>query len=472
MQPPKGLITALNAMREMSVQNNSIYHQYVPALTETSDISLLAQPILTQPAVQNEFMSQLINQIVFTKFTRRYFKNKLQVLEGEQMPLGYAGREIYVNPAKARRYNVNDFAGLLQKYEAKVGVAYHKINADLQYPVTASRHALKKAFSSWYDLDTFIDDFVNSLYNGAYIDEYRYTKDMVASAYMNHTTQIMSIDAPVDETSSKGFIRKARTLFLNFQEPSTDYNSYSLVGDPALGAFTTWTEPEDVVFILRNDILAEIDVNVLAVAFNIDRTTLLGNIIGVNNFDVYNDDDEKIFDGSNIYGMIADKSWFNIRRQDMYLDQFYNANNRTWQYYLNLTKMYSFSPFANAIILADKLPDIPAEALTAPASLNITAGNQKAINITTTPMNATTEITYSSSDTGVATVEASTLNPHQAILTAVKAGSATITATAGDVSAETTVTVSAPAAASAMAAQSRAKAASKPTTPTDKPENK
>ena len=41
----------------------------------------------------------------------------------------------------------------------------------------------------------------------------------------------------------------------------------------------------------------------------------------------------------------------------MYLDEFYNANNRTWQYYLNLTKMYGYSLFANGVILATALPE-------------------------------------------------------------------------------------------------------------------
>ena len=76
----------------------------------------------------------------------------------------------------------------------------------------------------------------------------------------------------------------------------------------------------------------------------------------IDNFDIYDDNETKIFDGSGILGIIADKSWFRIKRQDMYLDEFYNANNRTWQYYLNLTKMYGYSLFANGIILATAQP--------------------------------------------------------------------------------------------------------------------
>ena len=67
-----------------------------------------------------------------------------------------------------------------------------------------------------------------------------------------------------------------------------------------------------------------------------------------------------------------------------------------------------------------------------PTSLDITAGESKAIAATVTP--AGTAITWSSSDAGVATVNNGTV-------TGVKAGSATITAKAGDVSATCAVTV-------------------------------
>ena len=173
----EGLVTSLNALREMSVNGSSIYHQYIPVIDENTSISTIAEPVLTVPAVANDFMSMLVNRIVYTQFETKYFRNPLQILEGDRIPLGYAGQEIYVNPAKGRKYNVNDFAGLLQKYEADVKVQYMTLNSDLQYPVTVTRHDLKKAFTSWESLDRFIDQLSNSLYNGAYIGEYRYTKN-------------------------------------------------------------------------------------------------------------------------------------------------------------------------------------------------------------------------------------------------------------------------------------------------------
>lgn len=435
-----GLKTSLNAIREMAISEGKAYHQYIPVIDDLTSIDSFAQPILTNTVVMNEFMSMLVNRIVYTMFEDKYFRNPLQVLEGDAIPLGQIGQEIYVNPAKARKYNVDDFAGLLQRYEADVKVQYQKVNMDLQYPVTVSRHALKEAFVSWDSLERFIGQLANSLYNGAYIDEFYYTKMIVSNAYRENIAQIQVIDEPNTEALAKAFVSKARTLYLNFQMPSTDYNAWAKNENSYGKPVKTWTNPEDIVFLVRNDIRAYLDVEVLASSFNIDRATLLGNILPVDNFDIYDDDGTKIFDGSNIVGLIADNSFFRIKRQDMYLDEFYNANNRTWQYYLNLTKMYGYSLFANAIIFATAMPSIPATAVSfVEESASVAAGSKIKLHIKTTPFTSTDTITFSSSATTYATVQK--IDNRTVEVTGASAGSATITATNGTVSDTLSVTV-------------------------------
>lgn len=438
----EGLVTSLNALREMSVTGSSIYHQYVPIIDENTSISTIAEPVLTVPAVANDFMSMLVNRIVYTQFETKYFRNPLQILEGDRIPLGYAGQEIYVNPAKGRKYNVNDFAGLLQKYEADVKVQYMTLNSDLQYPVTVTRHDLKKAFTSWESLDRFIDQLSNSLYNGAYIGEYRYTKNLIGSAYSYGGVQVEKVSEITDEASAKAFVKKVRNLFLNFQTPATTFNAWAKVGGNG-NPITTWSNPEDIVVILRNDVRTEIDVDVLASAFNMDKATLMGNILTVDNFDIIDDEGVKRFDGSNILGMIADKSWFKIKRQDMYLDEFYNANNRTWQYYLNITKMYQYSLFANAVVLATAEPTIAITSMDYKANVvEIKQGDVENLEITVTPFGATSPtITYASSNQSVFTVLADSNNNRIAKVTGVGEGTAILTATAGNATATVTINV-------------------------------
>ena len=438
-----GLKQSLNKLREVS---SDIYHMYLPELDEDTDISRYAEPIFNVPQVYNEFCEALINRIVYTQFIGKSFTNPFVVLDGDAIPLGYAGQEIFVNRAQGRAFNVDDFAGLLIKYEADVKVQYQTVNSDLQYPVTFTRQQLKKAFTSWGDLESFIDQLSNSLYNGCYIDEYNKVKELVAGAYDMNIAQVETVSAINSEANAKAFVAKARETFLNFQTPSSSYNSWAKNGGEGRPV-VTWTRPEDIVFIVRNDVRAYLDVNVLAESFQIDRSVLLGNILTVDNFDVYNDDGTKHFDGSAILGIIADKAFFRIRRQDTWMDSFYNPNNRTVQYYLNNVKMYGISMFANHMIFATSSPSVAPTAIkTDVTSVEVTVGKTAEVKFETVPFAANGTITYSDGASGeFFTVAAKTGDPKTAVLTGVKAGNnKTLTASATNPDGETitkTVTV-------------------------------
>lgn len=448
----QGLKNSLNKIRQIS---SDIYHQYIPILEDDTDIGTFAQPILTVPEVYNEFCNALVNRIVYTQIETKTFNSPLKGLEGNVMPLGYAGQEIYVNPAKGRQYNANDFAGILQKYEADVKVQYLVKNYDMQYPLTIIRTKLKEAFVSWESLDSFISGLTNSLYNGMYINEFKFTKALVSSAYKNNMVKVETVSSPLTSADlAKTFSTKARELFLNFQMPSTSYNAWHLVGG-AGNPVTTWTDPEDIVILLRNDVRAYLDLNVLANAFQIDKATLLGNIYPVDNFDVYSDEGEKIFDGSSIFGLIADRNWFKIKPIDTFMENDYNANNRAMQYFLNDIKMYEFSLFANACVFATGSATVNATAVEFPVSTaTITAGDSERFTLATTPGSANSAITYaisaekdSDGDTAtagsIATVQASSTDPKVCIVTGVAAGTATLTATSNSHSDTIALTIAA-----------------------------
>ena len=427
---------SLNALREIS---SEIYHKYVPIIDDTTDISAFANPILDVPVVMNEFCDVLVNKLVYSQFESFTFNNPLRVLEGESIPLGYAGEHVYVNPAKGRGFNVNDFAGLLFKYEADVKVEYHTVNSDLQYPVTISRQQLKKAMTSWDNLAEFITSLSNSLYNGCYVDEFRFTKNIISGAYKENRGVIETISAVSSEDTAKAFVEKARELFLNFQLPSTKYNAWAKNGGEGK-PITTWTRPEDIVLIIRNDVRAKIDVQSLASAFNLSYADFMGNVITVDDFDSYDDEGNKVFDGSAIVGMIADKSWFKIKTQDMYMESFVNPNNRTIQYYLNVIRMYNMSLFANGVIFATAQPEIPAtEVAFVEDGGAIKAGEKLTLNVKTKPATANPALTYTSSSSSIATVSG---DGKKVVVTGVGAGTATITVTDGTHSDTASVEVS------------------------------
>jgi hypothetical protein len=182
------------------------------------------------------------------------------------------------------------------------------------------------------------------------------------------------------------------------------------------------------MLIIRADIMATVDVDVLAAAFNMDKADFIGRVITVDNFDTYTDEGVKLYDGQHILGLICDKAWFKIKQQDMALDMWFNPNNRSWQYYLNVVKMYNYSLFANGVVLADDDPVVDATSISVDkATISIAEGATADVIVTTVPFSSNATITAASSAEGKATVA---VNGKVVTITGVDAGSATITVTA------------------------------------------
>lgn len=441
---PEGFKVALNEIRETSIQNNTLYAKSIDQIRDDTDITSWARPILNNQTIMNEFFSMLVQRIIYTQIDVRLFNNPLAILEGDTMPLGSIGQEIYTNPIKGRKFNVDDFAGLLARYEADVKVQYMHLNSDIQYPVTITRAKIVDAFTSWENLNRFVDSITNALYNGAYIDRFNMTKELVSSAYAGNNVQIKVVNEITSEATAKAFVKEARNLFKLFRFPSSNYNAWKKVGGYGR-ELLTWTNPEDIVFLIRADVSTYLDVEVLANAFNINKTDLMGRIIDVDNFDIY-EGNEKIYDGSKIIGIMCDKSWFRIKTRELTMDEFYNANNRTWQFYLNDVRMYQYSLFANAVVFATEEPapaPVPATSIAwvgdKEISMVVNGTEQKAVIIE--PENYTTTTTYTSTDEQVVTITPIEGNDKSVILTAVGVGTATIWATNGEYADSLSITV-------------------------------
>ena len=438
----EGLQTALNQIRETLVSDNKVYQEQIPVVSELTSSQAYGQALLALPSdMRNKFISSLVNRIAYTRFEAKYFNNPLQDLQRNEMPLGAIGQHIYVNPARGRVYNIDDFAGLLAKYTSDIKSEYTELNFDVQYPVTIIRTELEKAFVSWGDFESFLSGITTSLYNGAYIDDYKFTKKLITNAYTQNAVQMKTYTfagATPTEGELKGLVKKLRTDYKNFQIPSTNYNAWAKVGGYGR-AIVSWSDPEDIVVFVNNQLGADLDVDVLASEFNIDKTSLMGRVYYVEDFDITNDEGQVVVDGSNIIAFICDRRWFKIEQKDMFLDEFYNANNRSWQTYLNVIKAFNFSFFANAKMYVKAEPTVNVSSMAfAETSVTVAEGEDVEVLINTVPFTANQTITVASSAEGKATA---TISGKRVTITGVDEGSATITATAGNVTATLSVTV-------------------------------
>lgn len=435
MYPSDGFQTALNEIRETLIQDNKVYQTQIPVVDVTTSSQAYGQSLLSLPAdLRNKFINALVDRIAYTAFTIRYFKNPFESLKGDETPLGAIGQEIYVNPAKGRVYNIDDFAGLLAKYSSDVKAEYNEINADFQYPATIVRQELQKAFTTWGDFERLIMGISASLYNGSYIDQWKLTKLLISNAYRTNsvnmeTISISNLSAPTT-AELENLTARLRELYLNFQEPSDKYNAWKKVGGYGR-AIETWTPAEDIVVFINTKMASWLDVKVLANAFNIDKADLKGRVFATSNFDIYDKDGVKVFDGSKIVAQICDRRWFKIRDIDMFMDEFYNANNRSWQKYLNYRGAYNYSYFADCIQLVTEEPTIAVTSMQfGKAEETLVVGTPKVLEIFTTPNSANETITFTSSDTGEDYVEIEKIDNKHVKVTPLASTSTAVTITA------------------------------------------
>ena len=406
------------------IRNNSTeaFVQTVPAATD-DNIQTIAN-ILFNDAYQpmlNEFVTNLINRIALTIVRNKSYSNPLSIFKKGSIPLGTDIQDIFTNPAIAEKYEFSNtaMAKLLTITDPDTHVAYYRRNRQDLYTKTISREGLQGAFVSWEKFEDFITSITTSLYSGNYIDEFEYTKDLVNGAYVNNKVIVEQVTEPTDETSSKAFLKKVRSLYKKLSFPSTKYNAYSKFSG-ANGLIKTWTDPDRVVLIIKADAMAEVDVDALASAFNLDKASFLGRVIEVDEFD-----------SPEIVGVICDESWLQIYDNIFRFDEFYNARVMAWNEYLHAWGTYAICPFANAVVLATKEPT-PATAVafsTDSVQLNLNdSPAYKTLEITVTPTDSTDNIEFTSSKPEVFTV--TKVDDTHVTLTPISAGTGTVTATA------------------------------------------
>ena len=412
--PTSSGVSIFNYIRENS---SSAFQDIVPTAT-SENILTLANILFDQSYTPqlNEFVSNLINRIGYTMVHNKVFSNPLAMFKKGSVPLGTDVQDIFTNPAIAEDYEYSNtaMAKLLTITDPDTHVAYYRRNRKDLYTVTVSREGLQGAFVSWGKFEDYISSLMNSLYNGDYIDEFRYTKELIKGAYDNNKAIIQTVSAVNSESNDKAFVKKLREIYTMMKFPSTSYNAYSKMSGSDKPV-TTWTDESRIVLLTTAQVMSEIDVEVLAAAFNMDKADFLGRVIVVDSFG-----DDKIL------ACLCDEAFLQIYNNQFRFDEFYNARTMSWNFYLHAWDTFAISPFANAVIFATAASK-PATAISlSAASAEVAAGSTTTLTYTLTPGDSTSDVDVTTSDSSVFTVSVSSTT---ITITGVAPGSGTLTAT-------------------------------------------
>lgn len=335
------VIAILNTIR---ANNSATYQERIPAAT-VSNLEAVGNAIMAYQADTNEFLSALVNRIAFTTVSNRRYKNPLAILKKGGKPYGTDIEEIFTNPVSAVTFDGSVTSDMLKVTKPDVKTIYHRMNRQDKYPVSISTIQLQKAFTSADEMSKFINSIIISMYAGDEMDEYLLMRNLVASAIADN--KVVSVEVAYDgsETACKDLVKLMKTLSTDFTFPTTSFNGYNKANAAAitgktLTPCTTWTPKENQVFLIRSDVDAATDVEVLAKAFNMEKTDFLKRKIVVDSF---GDDNTLCF-------LCDDMAWQCM--DDLYtVRSFDNGSNLTTNYWLHHWQTLSLSLFANGVAI-------------------------------------------------------------------------------------------------------------------------
>jgi hypothetical protein len=289
-----------------------------------------------------------VNRVAFTIVSNRRYKNPLAVLKKGGKPFGTDIEEIFTNPVAAVTYNGSQTDDMLKVTKPDVKTIFHRMNRQDKYPVSISTPQLQKAFTRGSEMEKFITSIITAMYSGDEMDEYLLMRNLVADSIAAGKLKTHEITYDGKEETAKDLIKLIKTLSLDFGFPSKEFNGYNELNKDKISAgtvtaCTTWTPKENQILLIRSDVDASTDVEVLAKAFNMDKTNFLKRKIVVDSFG-----------DADTLALICDESIFEVRDDLYQVRSFDNGSDLVTNYWLHHWQTISISLFGNAVAIKKK----------------------------------------------------------------------------------------------------------------------
>ena len=437
-------VDILNAIRNSASTN---YRDFVPTAKNTAEsIRSIGEIIMQYTPLQNEFLNALVNRIARVIITSKMYSNPLSMFKKGLIDFGETIEEIFVNIANPHQYDVEESENKVFAREIPdVRAAFHTLNYKKFYKQTIQNKDLNQAFLSWDGITDLISKIVNAMYTAANYDEFVTTKYMLAKAILDGRLSAITVDA----NDAKGAVTKIKGVSNALTFMSNNYN---------VAGVQTFTDKDDQYLLVNSQFDSEIDVEVLASAFNMSKAEFMGHRILIDGFgtlDVtrlnalfkddpnYKEPSQDTLTALNaIPAVLVDKNFFMIFDNMYEFTENYNGQGLYWNYFYHTWKTFSMSPFANALVFVPAVPSVTSVTVS-PSAVTCKKGQSVQLSVTVATENYAPKTVNWSSDTDGVTVD---INGHVTVAASVTATSATVTATStydNTKSATCTVTITA-----------------------------
>lgn len=276
---------------------------------------------------QNEFLGSLVEKIGRQTYSSKAYLNPLAKFKKGFIENANEIEEIYVARIEGK---AQDFEGsdTLKRVKPSIKTQYHKQNYGKCYTATISDQQVRRAFTSNGGVRKIADEILTQLQTGYEYDEYVAMRNNFCDL-IDGTPSKNQITAITDNASAKAFVKLIKKQIADMKFRSTRYSTVERN-----------CKTEDLVLVLRTGLLAEIDVELLASAFNVSKTDVPSMVVEVDDFPGY----------ANVQGMLLEKEALMVFDTLYNMEPQRNAKGMFTNHHLNVEKIISTSNMFNVAV--------------------------------------------------------------------------------------------------------------------------
>ena len=256
------------------------YKDRVPTATQ-DNIANIEEIISTYPNAKNEFISVLTNQVAKQLFFSKAYENPYKLFNRGMLPYGKSIESIFVDivKGKQRTHETNPTtlaSDLLSRENPNVKVEYYSENFRHQYKTTITDEELKGAFRAENGLSSMTGRILQAPLTSIEYD----MQEMVLHALPElkggkATIGKTAYTGMTEEEKAKVLVKTIKSQVIKMGFLNNKHNGQGVM---------TFSRPQDLVVFLDPDMMANIDVELLAQAFNIEKAEVPLHVLPVPQF--------------------------------------------------------------------------------------------------------------------------------------------------------------------------------------------
>ena len=287
----------------------------------------MGKPTTTFTATANRYIAELVNKIGRQEYASKTYSNPMASLKGGFIDNANDIEEIYVARLNGVSQNLDGTTNFDKKIP-DVKSCYHKQNYSKLYTTTVTDKQVRQAFTTTGGVKTLSDEIIAQLHTGAQYDEYIAMRDNLKDIITRDEIKTVNISSVTDNASAKDFMKKLKTVVAKMSFRNKDFCT-----------FETSASINSLILFVKPEMLAELDVELLASAFNVSAVDIKTRVFVV---DTFGDETTE--------ALLIDRNAFKVHPTLYNLETARNAQGMFTNYHLNVEYIISTSIMYNACL--------------------------------------------------------------------------------------------------------------------------